>query len=450
MSASSNTRKAVVAPQAILTEHGVKVVSNEEHGEEVQYRQWKFKSKHHHMLDSSEMNKLAEDIAATIGGRTSSEDHVVISGHTLRLPAMVFGKDVFEMAYHSPSTSTTTTVNDSPSSVIISLNALDALSCWAAQHSTENKESVPLRIIQVPYAKSWVNKHSDIVAISTPTTASTTTTTALETSSAVQHTREDENHGNHHGTASNSIISSSVQNIWDWTFSSDYCCTVGINGNANDGISSDTLMSAHALSAQTTLLQRLQNNVNPGILNDVPSSSRHESKRIWNKSDVSGIDYDLLRMRDVPILFYDEVLLYQDDLEDCGDVLYEAKLRVMPQCWFLLSRFFLRVDGSVVRIRDTRIFHRFGDTQIHLDVSWKEQSLMSTAACLHDGLPPVPSSASSSPSLTSGTAIPIRLNTPPQPSSLSSSILRNPAQLAEILPFVNEEEAVHRFFVMNL
>ena len=157
----------------------------------------------------------------------------------------------------------------------------------------------------------------------------------------------------------------------------------------------------------------------------------------------------MLRMRDVPILFYDEVLLYQDDLEDCGDVLYEAKLRVMPQCWFLLSRFFLRVDGSVVRIRDTRIFHRFGDSQVHMDVSWKEQSLMSTA-CVNDGLPSPPSSSSSSSSIMSGTAGPMRMNTPPQPSPLSSSILRNPAQLAEVLPFVNNEEAIHRFFVLNL
>ena len=208
---------------------------------------------------------------------------------------------------------------------------------------------------------------------------------------------------------------------------------------------SDAVMSAHALSAETKLLQRLRN-VHPAAV-DAPSSS-HDQQR-WTKADISGINYDMLRMRDVPILFYDEVLLYQDDLEDCGDVLYEAKLRVMPQCWFLLSRFFLRVDGSVVRIRDTRIFHRFGDSQVHMDVSWKEQSLMSTA-CVNDGLPSPPSSSSSSSSIMSGTAGPMRMNTPPQPSPLSSSILRNPAQLAEVLPFVNNEEAIHRFFVLNL
>ena len=446
MSASSNTRKAVVAPLALLTEHGVEVVSNEELGEEVQYRQWKFKSKHHHMLDSSEMIKLAEDIAVTIGGTTSSEDHVVIAGHTLRLPAMVFGKDVFEMTYQIPSTSSTptTTVDNSPSSMTISLNALDALSCWAAQHSAENKERVPLRIIQVPYAKSWINKHPDVVAAPT----FSTTPSTIESSSTAQNTRDDENHGNNHhrGSQTNTVITS-VQNIWDWTFSSDYCCTVGNNSNADEGMNSDTVMSAHALSVETKLLQRVRH-VPPAAVEakaQAPSSS-HE-RRTWKKTDVSGINYDLLRMRDVPILFYDEVLLYQDDLEDCGDVLYEAKLRVMPQCWFLLSRFFLRVDGSVVRIRDTRIFHRFGDNQVHMDVSWKEQSLMSTA-CVVDGLPPAPSS--SPPSVMSGTTAPIRLNTPPQPSSLSSTVLRNPAQLAEILPFVNNEEGVHRFFVLNL
>jgi hypothetical protein len=32
---------------------------------------------------------------------------------------------------------------------------------------------------------------------------------------------------------------------------------------------------------------------------------------LWKKADNSGINYDLLRARDVPILFFDEVTLYQ-------------------------------------------------------------------------------------------------------------------------------------------
>ena len=95
----------------------------------------------------------------------------------------------------------------------------------------------------------------------------------------------------------------------------------------------------------------------------------------WMKTKSSGINFNLLRMQDVPILYYDEILLYQDDLEDCGDVTFDAKLRVMPACWFILSRFFMRVDGAIVRIRDTRLFHCFGEKFVHMEVTWKEQDL---------------------------------------------------------------------------
>ena len=28
----------------------------------------------------------------------------------------------------------------------------------------------------------------------------------------------------------------------------------------------------------------------------------------------------------------------QDDLEDCGESTYDIKMRVMPDCWFVLGR----------------------------------------------------------------------------------------------------------------
>ncbi len=40
-------------------------------------------------------------------------------------------------------------------------------------------------------------------------------------------------------------------------------------------------------------------------------------------------------------------------------MVFEAKLRVMPACWFLLSKFYLRVDGVLTRCRETRLFHKF-------------------------------------------------------------------------------------------
>ena len=47
----------------------------------------------------------------------------------------------------------------------------------------------------------------------------------------------------------------------------------------------------------------------------------------------------------------------------------------MPRCWFLLARMFLRIDGVLVRIRETRYYHAFGQPDVHVEVSWKECSI---------------------------------------------------------------------------
>eukprot|EP00249_Psilotum_nudum_P010954 c22871_g1_i1 orf=529-1536(-) len=70
------------------------------------------------------------------------------------------------------------------------------------------------------------------------------------------------------------------------------------------------------------------------------------------------IDLTGLQARD-PILFYDEVVLYEDELADNGVSLLTVKVRVMPSCWFLLLRYWLRVDGVLMRLRDTRMYSSF-------------------------------------------------------------------------------------------
>lgn len=40
------------------------------------------------------------------------------------------------------------------------------------------------------------------------------------------------------------------------------------------------------------------------------------------------------------------------------------KIRVMPERLLLLSRFFLRLDNVVLRIRDTRVFVEFGTGEV--------------------------------------------------------------------------------------
>ena len=45
-----------------------------------------------------------------------------------------------------------------------------------------------------------------------------------------------------------------------------------------------------------------------------------------------------------------------------------AQIRVMPKCWYILLRFWLRVDGVLVRLRTTRLFYRFGDACVLREV----------------------------------------------------------------------------------
>ncbi|WFD42428.1 Tap42 interacting protein [Malassezia psittaci] len=60
-----------------------------------------------------------------------------------------------------------------------------------------------------------------------------------------------------------------------------------------------------------------------------------------------------------PILFYDEVMLYEDELGDNGSSMLNVKVRVMPQEFLVLQRFFLRVDDVMFRVFDTRMYCSF-------------------------------------------------------------------------------------------
>lgn len=57
-----------------------------------------------------------------------------------------------------------------------------------------------------------------------------------------------------------------------------------------------------------------------------------------------------------PILFFDESILFEDELGDNGISMLSTKIRVMPTCLLLLCRLFLRIDNVIFRVRDTRIY----------------------------------------------------------------------------------------------
>lgn len=46
--------------------------------------------------------------------------------------------------------------------------------------------------------------------------------------------------------------------------------------------------------------------------------------------------------------------------------------RVMPSCFLVLQRFFLRVDDVLFRINDTRFYHEFGKEYFTREYTSKE------------------------------------------------------------------------------
>ncbi|CAG2101705.1 unnamed protein product, partial [Medioppia subpectinata] len=71
------------------------------------------------------------------------------------------------------------------------------------------------------------------------------------------------------------------------------------------------------------------------------------------------IDIERLKRKD-EILYYDDVDLFEDELADHGVAKCSVKIRVMKQSFFILMRFFLRIDNVLVRMNDTRLYHEVG------------------------------------------------------------------------------------------
>lgn len=86
-------------------------------------------------------------------------------------------------------------------------------------------------------------------------------------------------------------------------------------------------------------------------------ATRQETTLEWVACGPDGIDREMLRDRSNPILLYDEIVLFEDFIHDHGVVRMSVKTRVMPQCWFVLLRYWLRVDGVVMKVCTCRLKH---------------------------------------------------------------------------------------------
>lgn len=90
------------------------------------------------------------------------------------------------------------------------------------------------------------------------------------------------------------------------------------------------------------------------------------------ESSSTPIPLELLKRPD-PILFFDEVVLYEDELADNGITMLSCKIRVMPSRLLLLSRFFMRLDNVLLRLRDTRIYVDFDKGEVIREYVAKEE-----------------------------------------------------------------------------
>uniref|UniRef100_A0A7S4GGT6 TIP41-like protein n=1 Tax=Eutreptiella gymnastica TaxID=73025 RepID=A0A7S4GGT6_9EUGL len=100
-----------------------------------------------------------------------------------------------------------------------------------------------------------------------------------------------------------------------------------------------------------------------------------------------GINYELLKDTSQPIKCTDMVVLYEDELHDCGVSRCYVRYRVMPNCFFILLRHWLRVDEVVSRLHDTRIFHEFGTDHLVRELCHKELPLSKVPSCEQADIP---------------------------------------------------------------
>lgn len=127
---------------------------------------------------------------------------------------------------------------------------------------------------------------------------------------------------------------------FDWTFSSDY-------------------RGSFRVAPQEAKDSRTVEDI---LLLDLNESSPQIAALI-DQSSTERIDIEKLKLRN-KIHFYDEIDLFEDELADHGVAQCNVKIRVMSDSFFVLLRFFLRVDNVFVRFFDTRLYHQFGKPYI--------------------------------------------------------------------------------------
>lgn len=146
---------------------------------------------------------------------------------------------------------------------------------------------------------------------------------------------------------------------FDWSYSTTYKGTVVVDKNNNNN---------NGTSNTSTENESAENNSGNGGGNGASDGRRLD----FTPTDVP-IPIELLKRRD-PIRFFDDVMLYESELDDNGISVLSAKLRVHDERMLLLCRLYMRLDNVVCRIRDTRVYVDFASEVVTREYTVKEAS----------------------------------------------------------------------------
>lgn len=192
------------------------------------------------------------------------------------------------------------------------------------QHTLENELKRPVQVIKVPFAKTWENRHlentssgfmSDVNNIPiggttiTSATAVVSTTASANTAALGVSTATADTTNLKSATPTSPIKSGKLLRPYDWTLSSDYCCSVesANHTRANETLDSNITSKDEVKNRKVLSARALSESLLGG---KGSSSSCTDSIRV-EAADSSSIEFDLLKDRDASILLYDEFLLYQ-------------------------------------------------------------------------------------------------------------------------------------------
>ena len=283
---------------------------------------WTISTQNSSIGDEQSMEKLTvllEEIANSQDGANDDVHQLqpVVRQRRLCPPEITF-LDAFISLLHENNSNHdgNDTANDAHENITTSseirFNATDALSEWAEAHksletqptdeaehdihvslSNQRKECRGVTILRTLDAKVWSTKSKQL-----------TDDTASDSGGTAAHSSEF---------------------YYDWTFSSPYAGTILTTSNNNS-------------SSKNSNIRHINN------------------RQEWQPLPKSQIPFHLLQDTSQPILLYDDIHLFEDDLHDNGESSLNIKIRVMPKCWYVLQRLFVRVDYVCVKCREVRYF----------------------------------------------------------------------------------------------